>query len=30
MARGTFANIRISNKMLDGTVGPQAIHVPTG
>jgi aconitate hydratase len=30
MARGTFANIRISNKMLNGMVGPQAIHVPTG
>lgn len=30
MARGTFANIRIINKMLKGKVGPQTIHVPTG
>ena len=30
MARGTFANIRITNKMLKGKVGPQTIHVPTG
>lgn len=30
MARGTFANIRIINKMLKGAVGPQTIHVPTG
>ena len=29
MARGTFANIRIINKMLKGAVGPQTIHVPT-
>ena len=30
MARGTFANIRIINKMMNGKVGPQTIHVPTG
>jgi len=30
MARGTFANIRIINKMMKGAVGPQTIHVPTG
>ena len=30
MARGTFANIRIINKMLKGKVGPQTIHVPSG
>ena len=30
MARGTFANIRIINKMLKGAVGPQTIYVPTG
>jgi len=30
MARGTFANIRILNKMLKGVVGPQTIYVPTG
>ena len=30
MARGTFANIRITNKMLNGKVGPQTIFVPTG
>jgi aconitate hydratase len=29
MARGTFANIRILNKMLNGKVGPQTIHVPS-
>ena len=29
MARGTFANIRIINKMLKGEVGPKTIHVPT-
>jgi aconitate hydratase len=29
MARGTFANIRIINKMLNGKVGPQTIHVPS-
>lgn len=29
MARGTFANIRIINKMLKGTVGPQTLHVPS-
>jgi aconitate hydratase len=30
MSRGTFANIRILNKMLKGKVGPQTIFVPTG
>lgn len=30
MARGTFANIRIVNKFLNGEVGPKTIHVPTG
>lgn len=30
MARGTFANTRIINKMLDGEVGPNTIHVPSG
>ena len=30
MARGTFANIRIINKMNGGKVGPQTIHVPSG
>jgi aconitate hydratase len=29
MARGTFANIRILNKMLNGKVGPQTIHLPS-
>ena len=29
MARGTFANIRITNKMLGGKVGPQTLHVPS-
>ncbi|KAF7112218.1 hypothetical protein RHSIM_RhsimUnG0250200 [Rhododendron simsii] len=30
MARGTFANIRIVNKFLNGEVGPKTIHIPTG
>ncbi|KAL8144310.1 hypothetical protein V2J09_017342 [Rumex salicifolius] len=30
MARGTFANIRIVNKLLNGEVGPNTIHFPTG
>jgi len=30
MARGTFANIRIINKMMKGETGPKTIHVPTG
>ncbi|KAF5179273.1 Aconitate hydratase [Thalictrum thalictroides] len=30
MTRGTFANIRIVNKLLKGEVGPKTIHVPTG
>ena len=30
MSRGTFANIRINNKMMKGKVGPQTVHVPTG
>ncbi|KAL5819052.1 hypothetical protein ACOSQ3_022987 [Xanthoceras sorbifolium] len=30
MARGTFANIRIVNKLLNGEVGPKTIHIPTG
>lgn len=30
MARGTFANIRIINKMNKGKVGPQTVYVPTG
>ncbi|KRX08261.1 Aconitase/3-isopropylmalate dehydratase, swivel [Pseudocohnilembus persalinus] len=29
MARGTFANVRLINKMMD-KVGPYTIHVPTG
>jgi len=29
MARGTFANIRIKNKMLSGVEGPHTIHVPS-
>lgn len=29
MARGTFANTRITNKMV-AKVGPQTVHVPTG
>jgi aconitate hydratase len=30
MARGTFANIRITNKLMKGKVGPQTIHFPDG
>jgi len=30
MARGTFANIRIINKMNKGKVGPQTVYIPTG
>jgi aconitate hydratase len=30
MARGTFANIRISNKLMQGKIGPQTLHVPSG
>lgn len=30
MARGTFANIRILNKMMKGKVGPQTVHIPSG
>lgn len=29
MARGTFANVRLINKMVD-KVGPFTVHVPTG
>ncbi|XP_020096555.1 aconitate hydratase isoform X2 [Ananas comosus] len=30
MMRGTFANIRIVNKLLNGEVGPKTIHIPSG
>ncbi|WP_372612630.1 aconitate hydratase AcnA [Halomonas sp.] len=30
MMRGTFANVRIKNEMLDGVVGGETIHVPSG
>lgn len=30
MARGTFANIRVLNKMMKGKVGPRTVHVPSG
>ncbi|KAH7576748.1 hypothetical protein JRO89_XS01G0140900 [Xanthoceras sorbifolium] len=30
MARGTFANTRLVNKLLNGEVGPKTIHIPTG
>lgn len=29
MARGTFANTRLINKMVD-KIGPNTVHVPTG
>ncbi|PKI59930.1 hypothetical protein CRG98_019703, partial [Punica granatum] len=30
VAGGTFANIRIVNKLVDGEVGPFTIHIPSG
>ncbi|TVU38889.1 hypothetical protein EJB05_12284, partial [Eragrostis curvula] len=30
MARGTFANIRIMNRLLNGEAGPKTIHIPSG
>ena len=30
MMRGTFANVRIRNEMLDGVIGGETRHVPTG
>nr|XP_010943467.1 aconitate hydratase, cytoplasmic [Elaeis guineensis] len=30
MARGTFANIRLVNKLLKGEAGPKTIHIPSG
>ncbi|KAF5949317.1 hypothetical protein HYC85_011310 [Camellia sinensis] len=30
MARGTFVNFHIVNKLLNGEVGPKTFHVPTG
>ncbi|KAK4792084.1 hypothetical protein SAY86_022519 [Trapa natans] len=30
MARGTFANIRLVNKLLNGEVGPKTVYIPTG
>ncbi|KAJ6797625.1 aconitate hydratase, cytoplasmic-like [Iris pallida] len=30
MARGTFANIRLVNKLLKGEVGPKTVHIPSG
>ncbi|XP_019462415.1 PREDICTED: aconitate hydratase, cytoplasmic-like isoform X2 [Lupinus angustifolius] len=30
MVRGTFANARLVNKLLNGEVGPKTIHIPTG
>jgi len=29
MARGTFGNSRLINKMMD-KVGPQTLHIPSG
>jgi aconitate hydratase len=29
MARGTFANVRLINKMIE-KVGPETIHIPSG
>lgn len=29
MSRGTFANVRLINKLMD-KVGPQTVHVPSG
>uniref|UniRef100_A0A915J5E9 Aconitate hydratase n=1 Tax=Romanomermis culicivorax TaxID=13658 RepID=A0A915J5E9_ROMCU len=30
MARGTFANIRLINKLLGGKTGPRTVHLPSG
>ncbi|CAA3020624.1 aconitate hydratase, cytoplasmic [Olea europaea subsp. europaea] len=30
MARGTFANIRLVNKLLNGEVAPKTLHIPSG
>ncbi|GFZ22009.1 aconitase 3 [Actinidia rufa] len=30
MTRGTFANIRLANKLLNGEIGPKTIHIPIG
>uniref|UniRef100_M4DF93 Aconitate hydratase n=1 Tax=Brassica campestris TaxID=3711 RepID=M4DF93_BRACM len=30
MARGTLANIRIVNKLMNGEVGPKTVHIPSG
>ncbi|CAN0897004.1 Aconitate hydratase 3, mitochondrial [Linum grandiflorum] len=30
MARGTFANIRLVNKLLNGEVGAKTVHIPSG
>ncbi|PWA83635.1 aconitase 2 [Artemisia annua] len=30
MARGTFAYIRLVNKLLNGEVGPKTVHIPSG
>ncbi|XP_045798971.1 aconitate hydratase, cytoplasmic-like [Trifolium pratense] len=30
MVRGTFANIRLTNKLLNGEVGPKTVHIPSG
>lgn len=29
MARGTFANIRIVNKLMNGKAGPKTVHIPS-
>jgi aconitate hydratase len=30
MARGTFANVRLLNKLMGGKVGPKTVHIPSG
>ncbi|XP_042755182.1 aconitate hydratase 1 isoform X3 [Lactuca sativa] len=30
MVRGTFGNIRLVNKLMEGEVGPNTIHIPSG
>jgi aconitate hydratase len=30
MARGTFANVKIINKLMNGKVGPNTVHTPSG
>jgi aconitate hydratase len=30
MARGTFANAKLLNKLVGGLLGPKTVHIPSG